>query len=96
VQQPTEEMIELMCAKIGISREQLRAKAEQYDGKFETVEAREESLEEMTNSLTASMEVFEQSRHLMHVQAATDFLEKWNMAAEVLTMAQLTHERMSK
>jgi hypothetical protein len=85
-----EEVLDLArkyCENLGISLEDVSAKAENYGTRFESADERERALREMLDYLVTSLKNYEEVKHAMTISQSTAFLERWQMAAEVFQLA---------
>jgi hypothetical protein len=85
-----EEVLDLArkyCENLGISLEDVSAKAENYGTRFESADERERALREMLDYLFTSLKNYEEVKHAMTINQSTAFLERWQMAAEVFQLA---------
>lgn len=88
-----EELIAAACKQLGLSREELKEKAENSDEYHEPAE-RERLIKEMSEFLERTMLTYEEKKDSMTIKQAATFMQRWNTAFEVYTLSIAVHHQL--
>lgn len=89
-----EDLIDAACKQLGLSREELKEKAENSEDVYHEPAERERLIKEMSEFLEKMMHTYEEKKDSMTIKQAATFMQRWNTAFEVYTLSIAVHHQL--